>query len=598
MSAERSFSICWLLSLSVMLYCSCNPAVVDSEGPPNVLLILTDDQGWGDVHSHGNDLIQTPSLDELAASGAEFERFFVSPVCAPTRASLLTGRYHQRTGVHGVTRGYETMRAEEVTMAEIFKAAGYATGCFGKWHNGAHFPQHPNAQGFDEFFGFCGGHWNNYFDTQLECNGELVKTKGFITDVLTDAALQFIEQQEQGPFFCYIPYNAPHSPWQVPPQYYEKYEALGMSGMLACAYGMVENLDDNIRRLLDKLDELGLTRDTIVVFLTDNGPNSDRYNGGMRGRKGSLHEGGVRVPLFLSWPGHIRSGKKIDRVAAHIDLLPTLMELCDLESEQTLSLDGVSLAPLLQGDDDDWEDRVLFNGWGGREVAPLRGAMRTQRWRAVKYGNWELYDMLLDPHQTNDVAQENLDLVSEFENVYQDWFKDVTSNGFDPIPVAVGHPERPSVILPGHEAFLHPAVGEGISYHREAGYANDWIDNWVDIESYPYWELEVLAEGTYEISLDYVCAAENLGSRIRIEVGDEHLDGTLTVAHDPAPIPSPDYVPRGEVYEKVWAVFKPGRMNLPKGRATLKVRALSRQGSKVVEVKGVTLTRFQEEVGE
>jgi len=195
----------------------------NSTRKPNVLLILTDDQGWGDVTSHGNDVIDTPVMDSLAASGARFDRFFVSPVCAPTRASLLTGRYHPRTGVHGVTRGYETMRSNEVTLARVFKNAGYATGCFGKWHNGAHYTYHPNGKGFDEFLGFCAGHWNNYFDTNLERNGQQIKVKGYITNVLTDAALKFMEDSKDDPFFCYVPYNCPHGPFQVPDKYFDKY---------------------------------------------------------------------------------------------------------------------------------------------------------------------------------------------------------------------------------------------------------------------------------------------------------------------------------------------------------------------------------------
>ena len=295
---------------------------------PNVLLIMTDDQGWGDVRSHGNDKIDTPVQDAFAAQAARFERFYVSPVCAPTRASLLTGRYHLRTGTAWVTRGLETMRCEEVTLAEILKQAGYATGCFGKWHNGAHYPHHPNGQGFDEFFGFCAGNWNNYFDTHLEHNGKSVTTGGFITDVLTDAAMAFIEEHKDRPFFCYVPYNAPHGPFQVPDRYFEKYKKRGLDDKTAAVYGMVENVDDNLDRLLHKLDELKLTDNTIVLFLTDNGPNGKRYNGGMKGTKGSVDEGGVRVPLFIRWPGQINPGITVKPIAAHIDLLPTIVELC------------------------------------------------------------------------------------------------------------------------------------------------------------------------------------------------------------------------------------------------------------------------------
>ncbi|MDH3585204.1 MAG: arylsulfatase, partial [Phycisphaerae bacterium] len=325
-----------VLALSVMFVCSPPRDVVAADRRSNVLLIMTDDQGFGDVRSHGNPQIDTPSQDRIAAEGARFDRFFVSPVCAPTRASLLTGRYHLRTGVHGVTRAAETMRSSEVTLAEILKANGYATGCFGKWHNGAHYPQHPNGQGFDEFVGFCAGHWNNYFDTHLEHNGVPIRTKGYITDVITDKAVDFIAKNRSQSWLCYVPYNAPHTPWQVPDRYYNKYKQRGIQDEPAlCAYAMVESIDDNIGRLLGTLEKLDLAKDTIVVFLTDNGANSKRFNAGMKGRKGSLHEGGTRVPLFVRFPGRIPAGHVVKPITAHIDLLPTLVELAGVQMPET-----------------------------------------------------------------------------------------------------------------------------------------------------------------------------------------------------------------------------------------------------------------------
>ncbi len=207
------------LWLFFLLLLAGNP-LAQAQSRPNIVLILADDMGWGDMSSHGNPVVETPVLDRLAAQGARFERFYVSPLCAPTRASLLTGRYHLRTGVASVTSGLETMRSSEVTLAEVFKTAGYTTGAFGKWHNGAHYPENPEGQGFQEFLGFCGGHWTNYFNTALQHNGQMAKTSGYITDVLTDAALGFIEQNKTKPFLCYIPYNAPHGPFQVPDTYF------------------------------------------------------------------------------------------------------------------------------------------------------------------------------------------------------------------------------------------------------------------------------------------------------------------------------------------------------------------------------------------
>ena len=214
---------CALVAEIVFVASSLRAADDAAEVSPNVLVILTDDQGFGDVQSHGNPWIRTPFHDQLAAQGARFERFFVSPVCAPTRASLLTGRWHLRTGVHGVTRGAETMRAREVTMAELFRDAGYATAAIGKWHNGAHYPEHPRGQGFDHFFGFCGGHFNNYFDSRLEDDDREVPFDGFIIDRLTDRALQFIAEHREQPWLCYVAFNTPHSPWQVPDVYWQRY---------------------------------------------------------------------------------------------------------------------------------------------------------------------------------------------------------------------------------------------------------------------------------------------------------------------------------------------------------------------------------------
>ena len=580
----------------VMPGCAGIGQITRAEGKrPNVLLVMTDDQGWGDIHSHGNDKIDTPVLDRLAADGARFERFFVSPVCAPTRASLLTGRYHLRTGTHGVTRGRENMRSEEVTIAEALRQTGYATGCFGKWHNGAHYPYHPNGQGFDEFFGFCCGHWNNYFDTTLEHNGRLVKTKGYISDVLTDAAIQFIEKNKDRPFFCYVPYNAPHSPFQVPDKYFDKYKNRGLDDKTACVYGMVENLDDTIGRILKRLDELKLSDNTIVLFLTDNGPNSERYNGGMKGRKGSVHEGGIRVPLFIRWPGHIEVDTRVTQIAAHIDMFATIIELCGLAMPKTQPQDGVSLVPLLKGQTGGWPDRMIFtfrSPRSQRQVTP--GSVRTQRWRAVKGRNrWELYDMVSDPGQKKNVSKEYPNIVNKLSAAFEAAAADVTKAGFDFLPIPIGYPQRPEVMLPGHEAFLQPASRKGISYKGRAGWANDYVTNWTSTEAYPWWEVEVVKAGRFEVTLMYICSKENVGVKVRVEIGGKSVEGVVSKAHDPDPIPSPDRVRRGEVYEKIWAPLTLGTVGLSKGRTKLIVRAVEIAGDKAFDLKAVRLRRIQ-----
>jgi arylsulfatase A-like enzyme len=269
---------------------------------PNILVILADDQGWGDLSVHGNTNLRTPQIDSLARAGAMFDRFYVCPVCSPTRAEFLTGRYHLRGGVHNVTTGGERLNLDEKTIGDTFKAAGYATGAFGKWHNGSQWPYHPNARGFDEYYGFTSGHWGEYFDPPLEHNGKFVRGKGYVADDFTNHALEFIEKNKTRPFFCYLPFNTPHSPFCVPDEYWNRFKdhAIPMRGkdgadedlpVTRCALAMVENIDWNVGRVLRRLDELKLADDTIVIYFSDNGPNSWRWNGGMKGRKGSTEIG-------------------------------------------------------------------------------------------------------------------------------------------------------------------------------------------------------------------------------------------------------------------------------------------------------------------
>ena len=285
----------------------------------------------------------------------------------------------------------------------------------------------------------------------------------------------------------------------------------------------------------------------------------------------------------------VKPGLEISQMAAHIDVLPTLAELCGIQFQSSRPLDGVSLVPLLLEKEPNWSDRLIFSGWGGREVTPLRGAVRSQRWRAVRYESWELYDLIDDPGQLRNLADQDPETLSRLSQAYEDWFEDVTRGGFAPIPITVGHPGRKRVVLPGHEAFLHPGVGDGISYHRRAGYANDWIDNWEDEAAYPYWEVEVAQSGTYQASLLYVCSTRDIGSKIAIEVAGERAEAIVQRAHDPQPLPSPDYVERGEVYEKEWATLTLGRLQLLEGKTRLLVRAVEIQGEEALELKGVIM---------
>src|SRR5436190_13585626 len=327
-----------LLFAIVCGLCLATNAAHAGDKRPNVIVILSDDQGWGDFSINGNKNLKTPNLDALARRGAMFDRYYVQPVCSPTRAEYLTGRYHPRTGVRGVSTGLERLNLNEITIAQILRALGYRTGAFGKWHNGSQWPYHPNARGFEEFYGFTSGHWGEYFDPPLEHNGRPVRGKGYIADDFTDKAIAFIEKQRNEPFFCYVAYNTPHSPFCVPDEDWNRFkdrpiEQRGADGkkedlaVTRCVLAMCENLDRNVGRILEKLDELNLADDTIVIFFCDNGPNSVRWNGGMRGRKGSTDEGGVRSPCFVRWPAKINAGTNIPQIAGAIDLLPTLAGL-------------------------------------------------------------------------------------------------------------------------------------------------------------------------------------------------------------------------------------------------------------------------------
>ncbi len=484
------------------------------------------------------------------------------------------------------------MRAEELTIAEALGAAGYATGCFGKWHNGAHYPMHPNGQGFDEFVGFCAGHWNNYFDTLLEDNGEVFRSKGYISDVLTDAAIGFIDEHRNEPFFCYVPYNAPHGPFQVPGEYLDKYTDRDCDALLASVYGMCDNIDRNAGRVLARIDELGLAEDTIVIFLTDNGPNTARYNGGMRGRKGSVHEGGVRVPFFMRWPGHIPSGKTVDRIAGHVDVMPTLMELCEVTAPDGPPMTGASVAPLLLGDGETWADRSLFTHQSRNgQVFPAPGSIRTQQYRMANEGKqgWQLFDMDTDPGEQSDIAADHPEVVQQLSREYDAWFADATAAGFDRIPVPVGHPERAEVELQAPEAFF---AGD-VHFRGKKGWANDWITGMESPNDYAWWDIDVVREGTYEITLMYHCPESDVGSTVQVEIGEETVAATVSEAFDPEPVPSPDRVERGEVYEYEWAPLTVGEVGLKPGRQELAVKATEIPGEAAMDLMSVRLRRVE-----
>ncbi len=572
----------FLISLVLLIH-----TLVIAQNKPNVVLILTDDQGWGDLSLHGNPVLETPQLDNLAKSGTELTHFYVSPLCAPSRASILTGRYHLNAGVLSVSKALEVMDSDETTIAELFKANGYRTGIFGKWHNGQHYPNRPHDQGFDEFLGFCAGHWSNYFNTNLEHNDKMVKTKGYISDVLTDAALKFMSMNKDEPFLCYIPYNAPHSPHQVPDKYFNKYKAKGLENELASIYGMVENIDDNVGRILRYLKERKLEENTIVIFLSDNGPNGVRYNGMMKGIKGSVHEGGVRVPFFVRWKNNIPAGQTNETSAGHIDIFPTLRDLCNLKNIPGKPLAGVSLASLLLNDTASFDThRRLYTHVNFMEVPAQMnsGGFRFDQYRFVyDKDKPELYDILKDPEEKIDIALLKKDLTSQYLNNYKDWFAKATSGLQYNRPVILS---QLGVDLPAFEATL----SSGIKFKEGHGWAHDWIEKWISTNDSIYWEIDCKNPGYYEVELDYLCKRKDIGSHIICSIGDENREVVIQNRSYSKQIPSPDRVPRKEAYEmRGWEHLKIGTYHIGGGKQTIKLRASKIQNENVAEISSIRL---------
>lgn len=582
----KKFFVCLCI---VSLFVSSSRAA----GKPNIVIILADDQGWGDLSVDGNVNLSTPRIDSLAKSGETFDRFYVCPVCAPTRAEFLTGRYHPRGGVFGVTTGDERLNLDEKTIADTFKAAGYATGAFGKWHNGTQYPYHPNARGFDEFYGFCSGHWGTYFDPPLEHNGRPVRGKGYIADDFTDHALAFIEQHKNGPFFCYVPYNLPHSPMQVPDRFYDKFANRDLKlrgrnpaneniGFTRAALAMCENIDWNVGRILDKLDELKLSDNTIVIYFSDNGPNSPRWNGDMKGIKGSTDEGGVRVPFFIRWPGHIPAGARVPQIAAAIDLLPTLADLADVPIVGHKPLDGISLKPLLLGVAANWPDRMIFSHWAGSV------SVRTQRYRLDN--QYRLFDMETDPGQRHNIAAKDRDMAGSLSNAVVKWRAELLPGlGKVPRPFTVGYPDFPVTPLPARDGVPHGHI------ERSAPAPNSsYFKNWTSAGDSITWDVAVDTTGRYDAVIYYTCPAADVGATVELSLGDDRIQGAVTEANDPPAMGAEhDRVPRsihGESYVKDFKPLDLGVIHLKHGRGLLTLRALTVPGRQVMEVREVVLT--------
>jgi arylsulfatase A-like enzyme len=558
---------------------------------PNVVVFLADDAGWGDYGHSGNRLAATPHVDSLARDGVSLERFFVCPVCSPTRAEFLTGRYHPRGGVRGVSTGLERLNLDERTIAEAFQQAGYATGAFGKWHNGTQWPYHPRARGFDQYFGHTSGHWGEYFNPPLENNEGLVeKTQGYIVDICTDRALQFLDQQRGRSFFCYIPFTTPHSPWAAPKESWEQFRNQPLTQRASnpdqevvdqtrCAMAMLANQDQNVGRVLRKLEELKVEDNTIIVYFSDNGPNSARWNGAMKGRKGSTDEGGIRSVCYWRWLKGLPRGKSVSQIAGAIDLLPTLTSLAGIPRVGDKPLDGRDLSPLLKNQVIDWPERMLFTHWN------RSASVRTQTHRLDSNG--KLFDMVADPGQTQPINDHAEELAASLQQAVTTWKKEVLGPSADPRPIPVGYREFPHTLLPARDAEPRGQVRRSSSAPNSS-----YFVNWTSTDDRIEWLVDVKTSGSYRVMMDYTCREQDVGSTVCLSVGDRQLVGKITIPWDPPLHTDQDTLPRpaGESKMKDFRSLTLGEMDLVAGEGKLVLRALEIPGSAVVDLRRVILS--------
>jgi arylsulfatase len=476
-------------ALPILLLILLSPiSVLLAEDAPNIVLVMTDDQGYGDLSCHGHPFLKTPNLDRLHSQSTRFTDFHVSPTCAPTRSALMSGRAPFKNGVTHTILERDRMALSSTTIAEILQSAGYTTGIFGKWHLGDEDAYQPDQRGFDETFihgaggigqNFAGSQSDapgtSYFNPIIKHNGTFVQTEGYCTDVFFQQALGWIDSQRQDansrkPFFAYIPTNAPHGPYHVEKRYSDLFSDKCGSPQDAFL-GMIVNIDENMGRLMAKLDEWDLADDTLLIFMTDNGSakGSKIFNAGMKGGKGTVNEGGSRVPLFMRLPGTTQPGVDIDTMTRHVDLFPTLAEIAGASLPTDLQLDGRSLVPLIQNPNAEWEGRFTFFHAGRWAKAGAGGkfgkgdpnpdhskyknfAVRDENWRLV---NGALYDLKNDPGETTDVAAEHPEIVSQMTSAYDAWWDEVR-------PLMVNEDASLDVGKPFREQFIKQKAATGI----------------------------------------------------------------------------------------------------------------------------------------
>ena len=486
---------------------------MDTKKRPNIIFVLTDDQGYGDLGCHGNTVIKTPNIDRLHTDGVRFTDFHVGTTCAPTRSGLLTGHYCNSTGVWHTLGGRSLLREDEWTLAHALRDGGYRTGHFGKWHLGDNQPYRPHERGFEKTIYHAGGAigntgdpWgNDYFDDKYFLNGTPTRFEGYCTDVFFREALRFIEENTTDPFFCYIATNAPHSPLNVEPRYSDMYRDCTPHEDRARFYGMITNIDENFGKLQNTLEILGIAKNTILIFMTDNGTASGieldpdgyplegqgSYNAGMRGKKSSPYEGGHRVPFLIRYPnGGMTSGRDVNVLTSYVDFMPTLLELCGVPIPAGKSFHGLSLVPLIKNEGGKhWNDRVIVSDTQriARPMKWRKSSVMMSKWRLVN--GKELYDLSTDPGQHINVAGKQSEVVRKLRAEYDSWWTIVSDQLDRDIPIAVGQDDE-SVKLTTHDirnedcecAWNQRQVREGLIVVG-------------------YWEVDIRRSGLYEIGL-------------------------------------------------------------------------------------------------
>ena len=513
-----------LFLFCILFIWNCKPkeAKIRSNSP-NVILIMTDDQGYGDLARHGNPYIKTPNLDELYTQSVRLTNFHSGTTCSPTRAGLMTGRNCNRTGVWHTIAGRSQLDVNEMTMADVFTHNGYQTGMFGKWHLGDSYPFRPHDRGFqDAFYHGGGGVWqgpdywdNDYFDDSYFRNGIPEKVTGYCTDVWFDEAMEFIENNKDKPFFTYIATNAPHGPFHVDSSYIRPY--LGNDQINPNFNGMITNFDDNLGRLLSKLDQLNLSDNTILVYMTDNGTaagvrlDKDQYremgyNAGMRGKKASQYEGGHRVPCFIRWPkSSIQVKTDIDILTSHVDLLPTFVDLLNFRIPHEVKWDGVSLSELLYSDkvDAKWDYRVVITDTQRAELPAKwkKSAVMMANWRLIN--GEELFDLTDDPEQKKDISADNKEMVERLRNAYEQWWSDLEPGFAKYTRAEIGPSNGETVVLYSHDwheaenNFGQPNLGGEKSHFTPWNHTH--IRQGILVNG--YWTVDVSQSGKYNIEL-------------------------------------------------------------------------------------------------